>query len=75
MELRTAAATRELSLEGHGLPELPPLPPGLRTLAVGGNALSAAALAGACGLRGTARADPAIGTELSVALETENTNR
>lgn len=53
VELRTAAATHELSMERRGLLTLPPLPAGLRVLRVSGNALKAEALTSALGLADT----------------------
>lgn len=44
VELRTAGATHELTLEGRGLATLPPLPADLRALRVAGNALTSGAL-------------------------------
>lgn len=50
MELRDSVASRELRLEGRGLAALPPLPPGLRTLQLPGNALNSEVLCRAlCG--------------------------
>lgn len=44
VDLRTAAASGELALDGRGLPALPPLPSGLRILRLSANSLSSASL-------------------------------